>query len=160
MSTLSALSWALRVGCSVHLFHSYIYEFTETFGESMLPTLNYAGDYIHANKMCSKGRNIKLGDMVIAVKPTDPTQRVCKRVTGMPGDFVLVDPSTGDFQKYIQVPKGHCWLTGDNLTHSLDSRTYGALPLGLIRGKIFGITSVDGKSRWAPNVVKGDIDRI
>ena len=34
-----------------------------------------------------------------------------------------------------QVPEGHCWVTGDNLPESRDSRTYGPLPLGLIKGK-------------------------
>ena len=34
-----------------------------------------------------------------------------------------------------QVPPGHCWLVGDNLTISRDSRDFGPVPLGLIRGK-------------------------
>jgi inner membrane protease subunit 1 len=34
-----------------------------------------------------------------------------------------------------QIPDGHCWLAGDNAPWSRDSRDYGPLPLGLIRGK-------------------------
>jgi inner membrane protease subunit 1 len=28
------------------------------------------------------------------------------------------------------------WTTGDNLPHSLDSRAYGPVPLGLVKGKV------------------------
>ena len=35
-----------------------------------------------------------------------------------------------------QVPPGHVWLQGDNLLHSLDSREYGAVPMGLLRGRV------------------------
>eukprot|EP00798_Chlamydomonas_sp_ICE-L_P003557 gene3557-13629_t len=36
-----------------------------------------------------------------------------------------------------QVPPGHVWLQGDNLIHSLDSRQYGPVPMGMVRGKVF-----------------------
>jgi len=36
----------------------------------------------------------------------------------------------------VQVPEGHVWLAGDNLPYTRDSRTYGPLPIGLIKGKI------------------------
>lgn len=127
----------------------------------MLPTLNYAGDFVHADKTCRRGRRCQVGDLVVAVKPTDPEQRVCKRITGMAGDVVQVDPSsagTGDDgqdaqqqQQYIKVPEGHCWVTGDNLSESLDSRSYGAMPLGLIKGRIFAVHTSDGEFRWLPN---------
>lgn len=34
------------------------------------------------------------------------------------------------------MPEGHCWLLGDNVEASRDSRFYGPLPLALIRGKV------------------------
>lgn len=36
----------------------------------------------------------------------------------------------------LQVPKGHCWVLGDNLHASRDSRLYGPLPMALIDGKV------------------------
>ena len=35
-----------------------------------------------------------------------------------------------------QVPQGHCWIVGDNLKHSRDSRHFGPLPLALVKGKV------------------------
>ncbi|XP_061621984.1 mitochondrial inner membrane protease subunit 1 isoform X1 [Phyllopteryx taeniolatus] len=35
-----------------------------------------------------------------------------------------------------EVPKGHVWLEGDNLTNSTDSRSYGPVPYALIRGRV------------------------
>lgn len=37
---------------------------------------------------------------------------------------------------FVQVPKGHVWLEGDNLMNSTDSRNYGPIPYGLIRGRV------------------------
>jgi Signal peptidase, peptidase S26 len=34
------------------------------------------------------------------------------------------------------VPKGHLWIEGDNAAHSIDSRTFGPLPIGLVQGRI------------------------
>lgn len=145
-------SWAVRIGCTVHLIHHHIYEVSETFGESMLPTLNYAGDFVHANKFCQKGRFCHAGDVIIAAKPTDPPQRVCKRIIGMPGDYVVVDPMV-DPNSLIKVPEGHVWLSGDNMSQSLDSRNYGPLPMGLIKGKIFMVNSMND-FMWIGNGLK------
>lgn len=41
-----------------------------------------------------------------------------------------------------QVPQGHCWIVGDNIKHSRDSRLFGPIPLALIRGKVV--------LRWTP----------
>ncbi len=41
-----------------------------------------------------------------------------------------------DLSSDLQVPKGHCWIVGDNLVASRDSRYFGPVPLALIRGKV------------------------
>jgi inner membrane protease subunit 1 len=61
---------------------------------------------VHVNKLNRRGHDCHVGDMILAAKPTDPSRRVCKRITDMPGDKVLIDPSGGDVDRYIQVPKG------------------------------------------------------
>ncbi|EDK43393.1 hypothetical protein PVL30_001541 [Lodderomyces elongisporus] len=172
----STLSWTLRAGCLAHIIHENVYEFTETRGESMLPTVQNQHDYVHAFKQYKLGRGLEMGDCVVAVKPSDPTHRICKRITGMPGDIVLVDPSSSSemtnspaevishdgFNKYIQIPQGHVWCTGDNLCHSLDSRSYGVLPMGLITGKIVAANSLGNglrgffNFRWITNTFQDE----
>ena len=49
-------------------------------------------------------------------------------------------------QVWIRVPKGYLWVTGDNLSNSSDSRLYGPVPSGLVRGKI--VARVWPDSRW------------
>lgn len=159
--TAHALSWLLKMACTAHLVHEYVYEFNETRGESMLPTLLSHYEYVHALKKYRLGRGVEIGDCIVASKPSDPDYRVCKRITGMPGDIILIDPSSSSelintpvecvkndgFNKYIKVPEGHVWVTGDNLCHSLDSRSYNVLPMGLIRGKIVAANAMN-KGLW------------
>ena len=45
------------------------------------------------------------------------------------------------------MPEGHCWLLGDNEDASRDSRTYGPLPMALIKGKVTGIV-------WPPSSMR------
>ncbi|KAI1108622.1 peptidase S24/S26A/S26B/S26C [Nemania sp. NC0429] len=47
----------------------------------------------------------------------------------------------------IQVPKGHCYIVGDNLPWSLDSRDFGPIPLALIKGKVIAKASLGS---WNP----------
>lgn len=177
-----------------HIILEHSLELFPSQGESMLPTLNVNRDYLLISTKYRHGKDVAMGDMVTAFKPSEPLQRVCKRITGMPGDIILIDPSNasvltnmkeyladdvvtqkykdkiklGDlddndidtvledfvrtrdqnstfnktaktsYGQYIRIPEGHCWLTGDNLSNSFDSRSYSVVPLGLIAGKVVG----------------------
>lgn len=132
-----------------HFFASHFYSITFPTGASMLPTMHYTGEVIAISKRYRYGHNIKVGDIICAVHPLFPDgHAVIKRVVGMPGDFVWVaeghesnDPLVGWVHgdegtgRMIQVPRGHCWLSGDNWGFSRDSRHYGAVPLGLVIGR-------------------------
>lgn len=50
-----------------------------------------------------------------------------------------------------KVPQGHCWVIGDNLDYSRDSRHWGPLPMALIRGKIIGKVFPWSERRWVVN---------
>ena len=54
-------------------------------------------------------------------------------------------------QRMIQVPEGHCWLLGDNLTESRDSRIYGPIPLALIKGKVIARVFPWRERGWLAN---------
>lgn len=80
------------------------------------------------------GGGFRAGDVVVTRNPRDPSMRLCKRIVGMPGDLVFVDPTFSDMQ--IQVPNGHVWLQGDNIANSQDSRNFGPVPIALLVGRV------------------------
>jgi len=107
-------------------------------GPSMMPTFGTAGDIVLVEHMTPRLRRLKRGDVVIAQSPTNPKQTICKRITGLGGDTISVAkryPFEGD--RVIKVPEGKLWLEGDNPRNSTDSRSYGPVPYGLVRGKVF-----------------------
>ena len=75
-------------------------------------------------------RDIKVGDVVVANHPVETGQRVIKRVVGLEGFRVP--------QQNKLVPVGRAWLEGDKSSDSLDSRHYGAVPLGLLIARVEG----------------------
>jgi mitochondrial inner membrane protease subunit 1 len=181
----------VKTACAAHLFLDYALVPSATDGPSMLPTLEVAGERVWIDKRYRLGRGIEVGDIVAFQLPYDYGGKAGKRVVGMPGDYVLTGtpdsgnkemaqvrwPSTqmntiaiGSFTSLrSQVPKGHCWVIGDNLPASKDSRTWGALPLALIKGKIvakgypiFGALGIWGCApfQWLENGLKppSDVD--
>ncbi|XP_076042752.1 mitochondrial inner membrane protease subunit 1-like isoform X3 [Oratosquilla oratoria] len=94
----------------------------------MEPTI-YSEDVILTEHITPRLNRIRRGDIIIARSPSNPRQHICKRVTGLEGDKVK-----NGFATYI-VPRGHVWLEGDNTRNSTDSRAFGAVPSGLIRGR-------------------------
>ncbi|EED80421.1 predicted protein, partial [Postia placenta Mad-698-R] len=106
-------------------------------GPSMLPTMSVTGEVVWENRMITPDR-LSRGDLVTYVSPLDPTRLVCKRLIGLPGDVVCVDP-TGTLApstEHVVVPKNHVWLIGDNAAASRDSRVYGPVSMALIKGRL------------------------
>ncbi|PHH62616.1 hypothetical protein CDD81_6850 [Ophiocordyceps australis] len=122
----------VKLGCTFHLVTTYFFQLCSVAGPSMLPTLSIQGDWVAVNMRARHGRNVKVGDLVLYKIPIKKYDRGLKRVIGMPGDFVSVGD---DGDCVIEVPQGHCWIQGDNLSISRDSRNFGPLPLALITGK-------------------------
>jgi len=132
----------------------------------MYPTIPSERSYNILSRRHKRGKGIQIGDVVVFSSPIFPEQRSCKRVIGMPGDYVLRDPNLsptvggapipglyeGDTDTVreepvmVQVPEGHVWVSGDNLSYSRDSRFHGPVPLALIRGKTLYVG--DGWFNW------------
>jgi len=133
----------------------------------MLPTIphSYRGNpWIFYSSLHRRGRNIKVGDVITYTHPMFPNEYGCKRVIGMPGDYVAVvtagrtaaDTQAVDVEgkwsivkeEMIRVPDGHCWVAGDNLEWSRDSRLFGPLPLGLVRSKVLAVVLPIREAKW------------
>ncbi|KAF9874851.1 hypothetical protein CkaCkLH20_07545 [Colletotrichum karsti] len=125
-----------KSAAAAHVVMTYGFHAGPAAGASMLPTFDIAGDWILIDKRFRLGRNIVVGDLVNYRIPIFRHSEGVKRVIGMPGDYVLMQSPDSDSQRMIQVPQGHCWLAGDNLEASRDSRQFGPVPLALIHGKV------------------------
>src|SRR5262249_15511301 len=119
---------------------------------SMIPTLEI-GDHIFVNKFIYDFRKPHRGDVIVFKWPPDPSQDYIKRVVGVEGDRVEVrggrvwvnGTSSGEgtcppsarwgCDGPTIVPKDHLFVMGDNRDDSSDSRFWGFVPLGLIKGE-------------------------
>lgn len=106
----------------------------------MLPTMSVTGEMVIENRFIGRffPERLKRGDLVTFMSPFDPNRPVCKRVLGLPGDTICVDP-TGELvpsSEHVIIPKGHLWLGGDNAAWSRDSRYYGPVSTALVRGRL------------------------
>ncbi|CAL4177046.1 unnamed protein product, partial [Meganyctiphanes norvegica] len=114
-------------GCIRSKFDN-INKFLTCKGPSMEPTI-YSEDILITEHISPRLNRISRGDVVIARSPNNPRKHICKRVTGLSGEKIKCGTTT-----HI-VPRGHVWLEGDNAFNSTDSREFGSLPAGLIRGR-------------------------
>ncbi|WCJ38830.1 Mitochondrial inner membrane protease subunit 1 [Euphorbia peplus] len=141
-SVLEAANVSFRVAkffCSLHVINTYLFALVPSMGPSMLPTLNITGDISLADRISPRIRKVRTGDIVLVCSPLDPKLVPVKRVKGVEGDSVtyLIDPKNSDETNTVVIPKGHIWVQGDNIYNSTDSRTFGPVPNGLVRGKLF-----------------------
>ncbi|KAL8132520.1 uncharacterized protein LOC141712105 [Apium graveolens] len=109
-------------------------------GCSMSPTFNpqcstssetFTADRVLVEKFCLQKYKFSHGDVVVFCSPNDHKEKFVKRITALSGDWVS-SPYSNDVMK---IPDGHCWVEGDNSASSLDSKSIGPVPLGLIKGR-------------------------
>jgi signal peptidase I len=120
------------------------------------------------------GRPVRRGDIVVFKAPETPEEDLIKRVIGLPGDRVELHRKTVYIngapldEKYVQyleppstdgpartddvreeygpvtVPPGQYFMMGDNRDNSRDSRYWGFMPAGYIKGRaLFIYYSID-----------------
>ncbi|OMO85086.1 Peptidase S26A, signal peptidase I [Corchorus capsularis] len=108
-------------------------------GASMYPTFNsktgsfldsLSDDYVLVEKLCLRKYKFSHGDVVVFSNPSDHKEKQVKRIIGLPGDWV------GTHNDVVRVRQGHCWVEGDNSASSVDSRSFGPVPLGLVSGRV------------------------
>ena len=106
-------------------------------GISMLPTLADSGEIVIESRWFYPNK-LRRGDLITLESPIEPCRIICKRILGLPGDVVCVDPIGKEpiTTEYVEIPQGHVWIIGDNAAFSRDSRLYGPVSMSLIRGKL------------------------
>lgn len=139
------LGTATFVAPVVIFLHDNIGFVAKVEGASMRPALNPEGqttsDYVFLNKWRAKGFQFQHGEVVSFVSPRDPQTKLVKRIVALEGEKLR---TLGYKEKYVEVPKGHCWLEGDNHRQSMDSNFFGPTPTGLITAKVSHIV-------WPPH---------
>ncbi|XP_047169249.1 mitochondrial inner membrane protease subunit 2-like [Vigna umbellata] len=72
------------------------------------------------------------GDVVVFRSPTNHKETHIKTIAALPGEWY----GTHHNNDVIKIPSGHCWVEGDNSASSIDSKSFGPIPLALIRGRV------------------------
>lgn len=119
-------------------------DIAEVDGPSMQPALNPekgVSDYVFINKLPIAKSKISRGDIITFISPKDERKTLIKRVVGLENDVIQ---TKGYKTNFVRVPKGHCWVEGDNTGRTLDSNSFGPVSLDNITGKVTGIV-------WPPN---------
>ena len=154
LSFLETIVVALVISVVLYLF---VMTPHEVVGNSMHPTYKN-GEYLMANKILYKIAKPERGDVIIF--KYSETQDFIKRIIGLPGDTVMlkdgklyingtmldeskylsdsVYTNGGDFLREgesVTVPEGRYFVCGDNRPHSSDSRAFGPIDKGNIKGK-------------------------
>jgi len=111
----------------------------------MLPTLADHGEYVIEDRfsLWLFPGSLRRGELIVLQSPIEPGRSICKRIIGMPGDVICVDP-TGKYapsSEHVIIPKGHVWISGDNAAYSRDSRLYGPVSMSLIQGRLWARVS-------------------
>jgi signal peptidase I len=121
--------------------------------ESMAPTLRHGGTAL-LEKISLRVRAPRRGEVVGFRSPEDGRLTI-KRVVALAGDTVeirdavlyvddrvVVEPQVdqaaddGTYFGPVTVPPGAVFLLGDNRADSIDSRSYGAVPVADLRGRV------------------------
>ena len=127
-------------------------------GASMQPCLNPSNentDFVFLNHWKARRYEFTRGEVVSLVSPTNPDQKIIKRIIGLEGDRVRTLTYKN---RHVNIPEGHCWVEGDHHGQSMDSNLFGPVAMGLIAAKASHI--VWPPSRWQRLDVKVPEDRV
>ena len=131
------------------LVQTHVVSAHQIIGPSMQPTLQAAPERTWSNDVVAFTKfSLPLrGDVVMCANPFVPGSRLVKRIIGLPGDWVQF-PDGDAGARRVFVKPGHVWLEGDNASDSQDSRSFGAVPMGLIHGRASCVIWPPNRLQW------------
>lgn len=165
-TSLNLLTYAKWIPALI-FFNDQVGELAIVGGPSMYPYLNEGFDRTLTKDICwvsklspsfspkfftspSSATGLKRGMVISLRSPSQPEVYAIKRVVGLPGDTVVTRKPYPT--PTALVPAGHIWVEGDNARWSLDSNTYGPVPLNLVKGRVTWVVwpwRNWGAIRWA-----------
>lgn len=135
------------------LIRTFVVEVFVVEGRSMVATL-HGGERLLVNKFIYRMREPRRGEIIVFRYPRQPDRDFIKRVMALAGDTIEVrqgkvyvngqlvpeaataQPDAKDYPAKT-VPPDSVWVMGDNRNSSEDSRFFGEVPLGNIKGLAF-----------------------
>jgi len=142
------------------LIMTFGFQVARVEGRSMEPTL-HDRDRLVVNKLAYQLRDPEVGEVVMLLRPDNPSQTLVKRIVAAPGDtvafragvvvrngmvsnetFVPTDLRSFEDRSPIVIPEGFYFVLGDHRNNSSDSRVFGPVPKKYILGRI--------QIRWWP----------
>lgn len=142
----------LRGGLAILVLHFCLVQISVVRGHSMEPSL-LDGDRLVVDRTAYALGDVARYDVVVLRYPLDPSVDFVKRIVGLPGDRVALregilllngQPVAAEFlhiedhqdMPELQVPEGQYFVLGDNRPISCDSREFGLVPAGNLKGKV------------------------
>jgi signal peptidase I len=113
-------------------------------GESMAPALT-DGDRLLAGRLAYRLTAPKRGDIVLLCDPSRPGSECIKRILALPQEIVRLDglvatvseDAAGAGVEEWKLGPGEYFVTGDNVAHSTDSRSFGPVKGSAILGRVW-----------------------
>jgi len=151
-SHAAGLGGLLRAGLVVTVVYGLFFNLSVVRGSSMAPGIQ-DGDRILVEPWSYLLGPIERGDVIVLRYPLDPEIDYIKRVIGLPGDRVtlaqgkvwvndelLEEPYVAAIDPgsvlTTDVQPGQYFVLGDNRPRSSDSREFGCVPEGYVRGRV------------------------
>ena len=126
-------------------------------GRSMAPTLNPQESLLDRCfrdvVLVHRNAELRKGDVVLLRDPQS-NELIVKRLIAQERE-VVAGPQGACF-----VPEGHCWVEGDNLRLSVDSRAFGPVPGGLLEGLVLSIVWPFWRARWLEEAVSRRLEEV
>ncbi|MEK7483523.1 MAG: S26 family signal peptidase [Planctomycetota bacterium] len=91
----------------------------------------FGTNMVIVNKLSWYFQSWNYGDVVILYSPREPKKKLIKRLLAREGDLLKIE------NQFYTVDIGEVFVAGDNLANSFDSRSFGAIPEGLLQGKVW-----------------------